>query len=271
MFRLVQFREDAPSDKPIVEYLSSIVSRTILDAFGYLLQTEGDYQFYYESFVDDNFFAGIGEYFHTTYVKAGYEIFRRKIERMKEKLRDPKEYYTFDLLEERIFYYFICEMKFQYEMEEMAQSDYCFIDSKKEKTVAVDMISKFDIEPEFAALLVKESCRFHEMALDDGYDENLVFWDDDYLWFFENGFIEGVKHMLAAEGEMFGYGYKYVVELFEDINLKAPMLLIGTESAHQMVNKMAMERYNELMNKMFDGANAAENSWNPDDDNLPFS
>ena len=32
-----------------------------------------------------------------------------------------------------------------------------------------------------------------------------------------------------------------------------------------------MERYNELMNKMFDGANAAENSWNPDDDNLPFS
>ena len=101
--------------------------------------------------------------------------------------------------------------------------------------------------------------------------ENLVFWDDDYLWFFENGFIEGVKHMLAAEGEMFGYGYKYVVELFEDINLKAPMLLIGTESAHQIVNKMAMERYNELMNKMFDGANAAENSWNPDDDNLPFS
>ena len=85
MFRLVQFREDAPSDKPIVEYLSPIVSRTILDAFGYLLQTEGDYQFYYESFVDDNFFAGIGEYFHTTDVKAGYEIFRRKIERMKEK------------------------------------------------------------------------------------------------------------------------------------------------------------------------------------------
>lgn len=278
MFRLVTFREEHDSEREIAAYLSGIVSGTILDAMNYLLQREGDYRHLFELFNIEDFFEGTGTYFHASDTEVGYEIFRRKIDRMKQKMTDPEKYYTFDVLEERIFNFFIEMMLFYYESED---SGFCYVNLKKEERVVDELTGRFGLDSEEAEAIAVTACRFHEMSLEDE-DDNLVFWDDDYLWFFEEGFVPGIRRLLSAEGEMAGYGYQYVKDIFEDIGLKAPLMLIGTEEAHKLANEETMRRYQEAVNRVWENGSMSEEgktSWNQEQDekyetdseDLPFS
>ena len=117
MFRLVNFDEGTP----LCRYLSSIASKVIynaLDMWGGMLPEVymENFVWLYEDEEVDVFFAGISNYIPENIVspevkliaetmdeinnddKIGMEILHRKIRRMKEKMADPDEYYTFDLV-----------------------------------------------------------------------------------------------------------------------------------------------------------------------------
>ena len=64
--------------------------------------------------------------------------------------------------------------------------------------------------------------------------ENLYFWDDDYDILFENGFIPGIRRLISGAGGMLGYGYENATEIFTDIGLKAPKMLVGTQAAYEI-------------------------------------
>lgn len=283
MFRLVYFREDDPNEAEIVRYLSPIVTKTILDAFAYLFKSEDDYRSAYQILSRNNFFRDFGQYYLTSDDTAGYELYRRKLERMQEKLRDPDEYYTFDVLEERIFCFCIAEMEARYER---GAKDFAFINLKQEEEVTVTLVNRFELEAETAEKLALTACRFHEMNLTEDDDDNLVFWDDDYLWFFRDGFVAGIKILLDAAGEQAGYGYNYVEKIFTDVDLKPPMMLIGTADAHRIANDQTMERFREAVNQMFSVSPEEEARWEKErqeladqlgisveelDEELPFS
>ena len=115
MFRLANFKEGTP----VFTYLSSIASRSILDAlnevYGNLAAIE---EFYRTTFSKDardtDFFEELSSYIsertdvkkdecglpYTDDIRAGLQLICLKTNRMKEKMRDPFHYYTFDLCEE---------------------------------------------------------------------------------------------------------------------------------------------------------------------------
>ena len=133
MFRLTAY-DDQPE---LYRYLSSIASNSICraldDWFGTPYELEEVYLDYFTSRIGVNrrtdFFNGMEKYLHSDesgrpYAEkfsawlaewnfkedyspddmAGMEFFWRKAERMKEKMRDPENYYTFDLFEEYLFF-----------------------------------------------------------------------------------------------------------------------------------------------------------------------
>ena len=63
-----------------------------------------------------------------------------------------------------------------------------------------------------------------------------------------------------------------VKEIFTDIGLRAPLLLVGTEAAFDTVEEVARKRMAEAMNKMEIPKASKEFTEGPDeDDDLPFS
>ena len=47
-----------------------------------------------------------------------------------------------------------------------------------------------------------------------------------------------------------GYGYEDVINIFTDIGLTAPLLLVGTEAAFEAVKEAASERIAKAMDEM---------------------
>ena len=92
-----------------------------------------------------------------------------------------------------IFCFCIAEMEARYER---GAKDFAFINLKQEEEVADTLADRFEMEIETAEELALTACRFHEMNLTEDDDDNLVFWDDDYLWFFNDGFVAGIKMLL---------------------------------------------------------------------------
>lgn len=135
MFRLVSFEEGSE----LYKYLSSISSETIYDAlcewvYSPVMLEEICQDHFDErpgSSGDGRYFAGISACLHLNEPddkfsgwlskwdykpelpedeKAAMEFIWRKTERMKEKMLDPDEYYTFDLFEEYLFTSMISDM-----------------------------------------------------------------------------------------------------------------------------------------------------------------
>ena len=96
-------------------------------------------------------------------------------------------------------------------------------------------------------------------------DDNLIFWDDDYIYFFQGGsggsgggmgaagggtygvtFAALIKRLISYSGYARGYGWDYAREIFTDIGIEPPLLLLGTEEA----NKLAL---NSAENEMRQG------------------
>lgn len=135
MFRLVSFEEGSE----LYKYLSSISSRTIYDAlcewvYSPVMLEEICQEHFDEkpgSSVDKGYFDGSAAYLHrkepddkfsgwfskwdyrpglSEDEEAAMEFIWRKTERMKDKMLDPDEYYTFDLFEEYLFTSMISDM-----------------------------------------------------------------------------------------------------------------------------------------------------------------
>ena len=70
-----------------------------------------------------------------------------------------------------------------------------------------------------------------------------------------------------------GYSYEDVKEIFTDIGLKAPLLLIGTQTAFDTVDEVTQEKIAKAMREMEVPEPAEGFTKCPDDgkDDLPFS
>ena len=127
MFRLTNYE----GNEPLYHYLSSIASRVIGNALEVWAGTPDKIRGVYLRCLrdtlerDGDFFEGISLYLDSSIIRPdlnasadkalakglditidgriGMELTARKIGRMKEKMDDPDNYYTFDLLEEYLF------------------------------------------------------------------------------------------------------------------------------------------------------------------------
>lgn len=228
------------------KFIALVASENILEGIKRLFLSEDDYRKLYQTFYADiDFFEGLGKYFNASDNDAGYELFRRKLERMEEKLKDDDKAYTFDLLEENILYNCIEETKDGIKSGKYVSD----VDTKKEKKLAAVLTAKYKMKPRLSNWLARKVCRFSEMNLKDDEDDNLFFWDDDYIFYFRNGFVSGIREIKSYIGEMQGYGYDSACTIFSDVGMNVPMRLLGTQYANQIANEKQAKNYIERMNR----------------------
>ena len=284
MFRLADFDEDTP----LYKYLSTIASRSILEAlddiYGNMQEIEGFYETTLSTEVrDTDFFKGLSSFItdradvkrgalgspYTADTRAGLQLIYLKTSRMKEKMKDPSRYYTFDLFEEYLFnemieiYYSIyAEMDVREKEEELAENI--------KKTVR-ELVESYGVEEEMAEEIAESAWRVEKMGLDDS---DLYFWDDDFAIVFIDGFVKGIRSLVGGSATMMGYGYEDVCSIFTDAGIKAPLLLVGTEAAFDTVGKVTLEKMAEVMKSMLGPEPSEEfKRWLEEhgDDDLPFS
>ncbi len=189
--------------------------------------------------------------------RIGMEIIYRKLERMKEKMADPDHYYTFDLLEELLFHYMTeyYQVNMFAEMMEEEGIDIEKLDDDTELEIQMEyetededmlavmqtLVEDYGLEEEEAAGLTYPVFRPELMGFDIGED-SMFFWDNDFMLFFQNGFIPGILRMISGIGAALGYKYDNVREIFTDIGFKAPLSLIGTETAYNLRGEVVMKQ-----------------------------
>ena len=259
--------------------------------------------------MDQDFFDGISQFLSADLVRSeiraaadkvkmgrnevssdgliGMEILMRKISRMKDKMADPVHYYTFDLFEEYLF----ARMLESYDPDAFEDSrDPYVITTEEEIAESIQkLVSEFKVgedleaeigEPgiarEYAEFLAHTIHRLDKMDLwsseETGY-ESLFFWDADYEMIFNDGFVDGIRRLTGGEAKLLGYGYKDVTGIFTDIGMKAPLLLVGTETAFETVGAAVREKLKE-MSSPFDNMGRGMEGFQdiPDNtDDLPFS
>lgn len=279
MFRLAEYEEGSD----IFKYLSSISSKTIYDALCDWVRTPDDLlELYLINFAempagvrDVDFFEGIAEHLRTSESgaalkmkftgwfsewasteelsadgAAAIEFLWRKIERMKEKMLDREEYYTFDLFEEYLFAMMITHLSL-IETEPGSSSGKA---RKKGPAIAKtekELIEKFGMEKREAAWTATAVHRAAFMDIDEAEDMgygSLFFWDDDYSLFFENcdTFIEGVRNIVGGMGAILGYDYESAAEIFTNAGYRVPLWIIGTEASYEIRKEDAMKRLQQF-------------------------
>ena len=259
--------------------------------------------------IDRDFFEGISEYLPVNIVRSeiisisnevdigrdrigadgliGMEILMRKISRMKDKMADPVHYYTFDLFEEYLF----AKMLESYNPDAFESScDPYVITSEAEITESVQkLITEFKVgeeleaeigEPgigrEYAEFLAHTIHRLDKMDMwssEEAGFESLFFWDTDYEMIFEDGFVKGIRGLVGGEAKFLGYGYKDVTGIFTDIGIKAPLLLVGSETAFDTVGEVMQKKLREMPNPFDNMGGGLEHFRDIPDDagDLPFS
>ena len=119
------------------------------------------------------------------------------------------------------------------------------------------------IGKEYANWLAHTIHRLDQMGLwtseEAGFD-SLYFWDMDYALVFDGTFLEGIKGLTGGTAAIMGYGYENVKEIFTDIGLKAPLLLIGTEAAFDAVEEATQKKIAKAMGEMAEVLEPAEKS-----------
>lgn len=277
MFRLAEFQEDTP----LFEYISEIASKTILNAlnelFGESLLSVED--FYINTFSEDilgeDFFEGVASYIseradvttddfgedYSDDTRAGIEFVFRKVARMKEKVMDPKRYYTFDLFEEYLFNEVIELYKLFREigddLEERAKPSI--------RDTTETLIKTYDLDEDEAAEIAESAWKVEKMGIDDS---GLFFWDDDFAVVFDDGFVNGIRALTCGVASMLGYGYDDVCSIFTDAGIKAPLMLVGTKAAFDTVEEAAKEKMAETID--FPEPTGEFKKWLEGDDELPF-
>jgi len=72
---------------------------------------------------------------------------------------------------------------------------------------------------------------------------------DVYLTHFAQN-VEGIKKLVGGTASICGYGYKNVEEIFSDVGIKAPLLLVGTETAFDVIGEATQEQIFEAMKNL---------------------
>ncbi len=246
-------REDA-------KYLSPIISNTILTALDSWAPADYEVAAICEYLFQD-FFAGISGYirladetlvkwertdrgFAVPYVLAsceeeadpaavdfmtGEEITARTINRMKEKMADPKELYTFNLFEEYLLAVLIREKRKLYVLEH-GSGDRMEL-TAEEKLAADRLKAEFGYTADEAANTAVRCFRIHEMPLTG----------ESYRIFLEKGFVSAVQRIADIGGSVDGCGYDDARRIFTDIGMKVPLLLIGTKAGAEERKKAVEE------------------------------
>lgn len=169
------------------------------------------------------------------------------MKRMREKMVDQSKFYTFDVFEEKILYS-LCSYDAVLAKIPIGKMRRELV---KDKIAAarIELREKFKLSVKRTNDYSKKMYLASAMLLKDSEDENLIFWDDDYDIFWNEGFIKGIGYLKSLGGQYSGYGYKYTCEIFSDLGIKPPLLLLGTEEANRIANEEQQRRYIEKMDE----------------------
>ena len=292
MFRLANHTDDKIDE--LYTYLSTTASKVIYNALDiWAGSLPAILDIYLTEFAgppisenDTDFFEGISQYLSVSTIRPkinamvdrmktgrrlikedgriGMELLARKIDRMKDKMADPNNYYTFDLFEEFLF----AKMLGAYvpEMFKGEEDPYRITTDGEIALTAERLIKDFHVGEEMEADLGEEGVgkdyanwlahtiqRIDQMDIwsseEAGYD-SLFFWDDDYEIVFSGTFVEGIRSLVSGTGAILGYSYENVKEIFTDIGLKAPLLLVGSKVAYDITSEVTQERRADIMKEM---------------------
>lgn len=83
--------------------------------------------------------------------------------------------------------------------------------------------------------------------------------------------MEGIHELIGGLGQIMGYGYENAKEIFTDINLPAPLFLIGSEAGFEARAQAAMERRRSIKNPFDEGWPEEKDQKIPEDEDWPFS
>lgn len=258
MFRLANFDDDDNVEGGVYRYISSAISGTITDCLNEYLEDREKYDAFYNSFYADGFFEGVSRYIkpgnhamrsYSTDNRVGYEFTLLKMNRMKEKMQDQTELYTFDVFEERILF-FMCKVKAGKARTAEGRQ---LRDHFKGKVEAAkkELREKYGLYAKNANDYSRKMYYASAMLLNDDEDDNIIFWDDDYAFFWKDGFIRGIDYLKGLEGQTAGYGYQYASDIFSDIGLRPPLMLLGTEEANRLATEVQEERHRKQMDEFF--------------------
>ena len=291
MFRLANFSDEVDE---LYEYLSSISSKVIYNALDiWAGETSAVLDVYLTHFAqnvegiyDGGYFEGISEYLSPAIVRPGInamadriknnlswinddsrigmEFLMRKISRMKKKMVDPQEYYTFDLFEEFLFFFMFSS--YDPEIYKVEEDPFIITSDEEIAASAEKLYTEFKVGEELEAEIGEEGLgrkyadylahaihRIDKMELwssEEAGFESLFFWDTDYAMIFTDSFVEGIKKLVGGTASIYGYGYKNVEEIFSDVEIKAPLLLVGTETAFDVIGEAAQEKIFEAMKNL---------------------
>lgn len=301
MFRFAELTHD--EGKETYRYMSAAASQTIIDAIEDMisplerLKIFSDIIFGGEDW-EEYFFSGIRQYIPFSCVRQeiinlavqggwygmdpdsadamiGMEMMLRKFTRMKEKMADPDQYYTFDLFEEYLFANMI-DVNFTGDM----------IDDDEPFELPDELQKKIDdmaarIDQEYGDYIGDPQAMAESLYLIENMgmgEDDLFFWDDDYSLFFQKTFIEGIRMMIGGMGSVLGYGYDSVCEIFTDAGFTVPLMLTGTEAAFAVREDLTREKMKQVPEFLLDKGQSMEKpDWKkmfPDldeDEELPFS
>lgn len=195
----------------------------------------------------------------------GMEFLARKIARMKDKMADPVRYFTFDLFEEYLFA--IMLDSYDPKAFDGEKDPYIITTDEEVKESAKKLYTEFKVGDEmeaeleepgigktYADFLARSIHRVDAMSLwpaEEAGFESLFFWDDDFAIVFGKGFVEGIRGLVSGQAGILGYGYKDVAGIFTDIGISAPLLLVGSEAAFDVVGETVQGKMKEAM-KDFD-------------------
>lgn len=226
------------------DYTEPLVSDALVRAIDDL-----DRKDFYNFRVRPGFFFGAGKSFEKPDESFGRDFVSLKLDRMKAKLIDRKEAYTFDVFEEWLLVGLLDYVEGRYS------------DPEKKKDVETTLTERFGYSPieaeRFAAAVteltpmklgsttwitdevkkeIEDSCDgvievggYGCVSIaDDGHpdfseEENLFFWDWDFENFDDRNFAEGIR--LLAAWRNGGYGTDYTENIFTDVGLKAPAFI----------------------------------------------
>lgn len=292
MFRLANHTDDKIDE--LYTYLSTTASKVIYNALDiWAGSLPAILDIYLTEFagppvgeIDTDFFDGISQYLSVNIIrpeidamvdrmktghslikedgKMGMELIARKIERMKDKMADSDNYYTFDLLEEFLF----TKMLEAYvpEMFEGEEDPYRITSDGEIASTAESLIRDFHVGEELETELGEEGVgkayanwlahtinRIDQMDLwssEEASYDSLFFWDDDYEIIFSGTSVEGIRSLVSGNGTILGYSYEYIKEIFTDIGLKVPLMLVGSKAAYDITSEVAQERHADIMKEM---------------------
>ncbi len=283
MFLLANFDDEKKDEDGLYRYLSSAVSDTIIDCLDEYLGDMERYSGFYNIYFGDDFFSGLSMYVKPSGLytdqdeadnHAGSEFTLAKMKRMKEKMQDQGNYYTFDLFEERVLF-LMCSVEAGRSRTAKGRKKREQLKEKVE-TAKTELREKYRLTVKRANDYSRKMYLASAMLLKEDEDDNLIFWDDDYAFFWRDGFVKGIDYIKAFEGQNSGYGYHHACEIFSDIGLKPPLRLLGTEEANRIANEVQCERFMEKANELLGNIMGAESEEDirrkyGNDDDLPFS